>query len=126
MERYDPDIPPLPKEWLALDDDERTFLVEQYHRDARIKLPKRARAVHAVIHTVVENQLALEDQVIVRDTLSRIVSEGLTRHEAIHAIGSVLVAYFHERFNEEQPASEDHSGYYASLKDLTAEKWRGG
>ena len=125
MERYDPDVSPAPKEWLALDDDEKTLLVEQYHRDTRIKLPKRARAIHAVIHTVVENQLALKDQTIVRETLARVISEGLTRHQAIHAIGSVLIAYIHECFNEDQPASEEHAPYYAALKDLTAQKWRG-
>lgn len=53
-------------------------------------------------------------------------SESLTRHEAIHAIGLVLIGYFQDRFNEEQPASDDHAGYYAALKALTAEKWRGG
>jgi hypothetical protein len=126
MERYDPDVSPPSKDWLALANDERTFLVEQYHRDARVRLPKRARAFHAVIHTVVENQLALEDQTIVRETLARLISEGLTRHEGIHAIGSVLVGYIQDRFNEKQPFSEQHAPYYAALKDLTAQKWRAG
>lgn len=68
----------------------------------------------------------LEDQAVVRETLARIISEGLTRHEAIHAIGSVLIGYFQERLNEKQPASDDQAGYYASLKALTADMWRGG
>ena len=124
MKRYDPDVPPVSKEWLALDDDEKAFLVEQYHREARVKLPKRARGLHAVIHVVVENQVALEDQTVVIETLARLISEGLTRHEGIHAIGSVLVGYMHDLFNEKEPPSEQHARYYAALQDLTVQKWR--
>jgi hypothetical protein len=129
MDRYDPDLAPDPEEWLALDEQQRTLLVEQYHRDARIKMPRRARALHAAIHAIVENQLALEEQAIVRESLRRVMSEGLTRHEAVHAIGSVLVAYLNDRFNEgqpTQPTSDQHAQYYAALRELTAQKWRGG
>jgi hypothetical protein len=41
MDRYDPDIPPDASDWLALDEDERLILVEDYHRDARIPLQTR-------------------------------------------------------------------------------------
>ena len=54
MERYDPKVAPESKEWLALDEGERTLLVEQYHRDARIELPKHARSVHAIGSVLIE------------------------------------------------------------------------
>ena len=42
------------------------------------------------MHVIVENQLAINDPPEVRPTLKRLVEGGLTRHEAIHAIGSVV------------------------------------
>ena len=58
--------------------DERIRLVEQYHRRAGIRLPNVT--VHAIIHAVIENQIALGDEVPVRRTLQRLLSEGLDRH----------------------------------------------
>jgi len=72
MELYDPELIHNATEWLELDEGERALLVEQYHRDARIALPKIARRIHAITHTIVENQLALDDQAIVRATLNRL------------------------------------------------------
>ena len=126
MERYDPEVAPDSGEWLALEDSERLVLVEDYHRDARIRLPKRARLLHATIHTIVENQLALEDQTIVRSTLQRLMEAGLTRHKAIHAIGSVLTEHIHDLLHTKSLPAEGHAAYYAALQQLTAEKWRGG
>jgi hypothetical protein len=126
MPHYDPDVAPDASEWLALDEQERMLLVERYHRDNRIRMPRRARTLHAAIHAVVENQLALEDQAIVRDTLARLMLEGLTRHDAVHAIGSVLLGYLNDRMNEGQAASDEHAQYYAALRELTAKKWRTG
>jgi hypothetical protein len=53
---YDPDKAPDPKEWLALDEQERIRLAKNYHVARRIKLPN-ANA-HAAFHAVVENQIA--------------------------------------------------------------------
>ncbi len=126
MNRYDPEVAPDPKKWLALDEGERTLLVEQYQRDARVALAKRARSLHAVIHTVVENQLALDDQAIVRGTLERLMKDGLARHEAVHAIGSVLIEYMNHLLHEKKPSTDGHAAYYAALERLTAGEWRGG
>ncbi len=125
MERYDPEVGPDSKEWLALDESERTLLVEQYHRDARIELPKRARSLHAMIHAVVENQLALDDQTV-RGTLERLLRGGLARHQAVHAIGTVLIEYLHDLLNAKTPSPDGHAPYYAALQQLTPEKWRDG
>ncbi|BCB27870.1 hypothetical protein SKTS_27560 [Sulfurimicrobium lacus] len=100
IDRYDPEVTPDPAEWLALDEGERIQLVEAFHREARIPLPKSARALHAAIHAVVENQLAMDDQAIVRDTLQRLLEDGLTRHDALHAIGSVLAERIADAYQE--------------------------
>lgn len=127
MDRYDAEVAPAPADWLALDEGERVLLVEQYHRDARIPMPKRARHLHATIHTIVENQLALDSEAIVRSTLARLMKDGLTRHDAIHAIGSVLAEYLNDLMHAENaPPDTSHAPYYASLEQLTVEKWRKG
>ena len=66
MERYDPEMTPAAEEWLETDEGERIQLVEEYHRDARIPLPKRARRLHVSMHVIVENQLAANDEPVVR------------------------------------------------------------
>src|SRR5439155_21707934 len=88
VKRYDPQHAPDPEAWLALDEAERTELVFQYHLRARVRLPN-AR-LHATIHVVVENQVALGDEIPVRRTLERLRAEGLDRHDAVHAACSVL------------------------------------
>jgi hypothetical protein len=126
MDRYDPEVAPDSREWIALDESERLLLVEEYHRDARISMPRRARRLHATMHTIVENQLALEDQTIVRATLQRLMEAGLTRHEAIHAVGSVLAEHIYDLLHTQSLPAEGHAPYYAALQQLTIEKWRGG
>ena len=73
---------------------ERIDLVKKYHRRARIRLPRET--LHAVIHAIVENQIA-DRELPVRAAAQRLMSEGLDRHEAIHTIGSVLVGYLNDR-----------------------------
>jgi hypothetical protein len=53
-----------------------------------VRLPNAQ--LHAVIHVVVENQLALGEEVVV-ETLARLQREGLGRHDGVHAIGSFLL-----------------------------------
>jgi hypothetical protein len=93
--------------WLALDESERLSLVEAFHRDARIPLPKSARALHAAIHTIVENQLALGEQETVRETLQRLLDDGLTRHDALHAIGATLAERIYNILSEESEADAE-------------------
>ncbi|SFN09270.1 hypothetical protein SAMN05660284_00482 [Formivibrio citricus] len=121
---YDPEIAPDPEEWLALDEGSRIEQVERFHRNARIPLPKSARHMHAVIHSIVENQLAMEDQEIVRAVLQRLILEGLTRHDAVHAIGSVLTEHIYDCLHGDSHLPDWTAPYYAELQQLTAEKWR--
>lgn len=123
MNRYDPDCAPNPEQWLALDEQERIRLAEEYHRAKRIKLPD-AKA-HAVFHAVVENQIAENLESVVR-AMARLTAEGLSRHESIHAIASVLAEHINELFNAK--ADEKHSPaiYSAAVERLTARGWRGG
>src|SRR5438874_9888188 len=122
IERYDPHHAPDPEAWLALDEGERTALVLQYHRRARARLPN-AR-LHATIHVIVENQLG--DEIPVRRTLERLRAEGLDRHDAVHAVGSVLAKRIYELLKEGPPTGDPNAPYWAELESLTAEGWRHG
>jgi hypothetical protein len=112
-----------PEQWGALDEDQRIELVVEYHREARIVLPDEH--IHALMHVIIENQIALGDKTPVAGTIRRLLNEGLDRHDAIHAIASVLVNFMFERTH----GADDGRGndvYYAELKQLTADKWTRG
>jgi len=70
MERYDPLVSPTSEEWLAMDEAERIGLVTDFHRRARIHLPNAQ--VHAVFHVIIENQLAMGEEIPVDRTLKRL------------------------------------------------------
>jgi hypothetical protein len=123
MDRYDPEVAPDPEDWVALDEGERILLVEWYHRDARIDIPKAARALHASMHVVVENQLAENDEPVVR-ALARLMKERLSRHDAVHAIGSVVAEQIYDALKLKDTPASLRARYYAAVERLTAATWR--
>jgi hypothetical protein len=112
---------PEPEEWLSLAESERIRLVEDYHQRARIRLPNQKG--HAVFHVVVENQIALGDEIPVRRTLARLMEEGLDRHEAIHAIGMALSEHIYDLTHGAEPKPDPNAPYFEALDRLTAEEW---
>jgi Domain of unknown function (DUF1841) len=125
MSGYDPELAPEPNNWLDLDEGERLLLVEEYHRDARIALPKKARRLHASMHTIVEIQLALQDEPVVR-ALERLMKEGLSRHDAVHAIGSRVAEQIYDILKNKESPEVSTARYYAAIERLTAAGWRNG
>ncbi|MGE5255074.1 MAG: hypothetical protein ACM3KE_00290 [Hyphomicrobiales bacterium] len=120
MKTYDPEEAPDPAEWLALDESERVILVASFHRRAKIQRPDLQ--IHAAIHSVVENQLAEKLQTV-RETLERLRTEGLSRHDAIHAVGYVLVEYLNRLVRDKASATDVMESYFQELRALTAEGW---
>ncbi len=119
---YDPLIAPDPQQWLAMDEDERIGLVMDFHREARISLPNEN--VHAVLHVTVENQIAEGDALPVRRTVNRLMAEGLDRHDAIHAIGMVLIGHLNDLMKQGRVEGDPTLPYFVELERLTAEEWR--
>ena len=122
MQRYDPLQEPAAEEWLQMKELDRIALVEDYHRKAGIRLPKSR--LHATFHVFVENQAALGDETPVRKTLERLMKEQIDRHEAIHAVASVLTDFISTVFRGSVPKSDPNVPYYAALERLTVESWR--
>lgn len=127
---YDPFIEPDPDLWVVLSEEERIDLVMAYHRCAGIRLPREK--AHAIFHVIIENQIA-DPELPVRSTAQRLMSEGLDRHEAIHAIGSVLAGHMNELVRkiksgddnvDTKPNQDPNEAYFAELELLTADEWR--
>lgn len=123
MNKYDPEHAPDSEVWLELDEQERTMLIEDYHRSKRIKLPNLK--AHAVFHSIVENQIAEGLEPVLR-AMARLTDEGLSRHDAIHAIGSVVAGHIHDLFKSKEDAVTSQARYNAAVERLSAKNWRRG
>ena len=123
MKSYDPNLNMRAEEWLAMDESERILLVERYHRKNR-DLAENAR-LHAIVHVVVENQLSSADGKAARIALERLMSEHVTRHAAIHAIGSVVAKQMFAILKDaENKQVFDNAAYEFALENLEAWQWR--
>jgi uncharacterized protein YoaH (UPF0181 family) len=121
MHRYDPLTAPDPKQWLSLDETERIRLVRDYYRRARVAVPN-AQA-HAALHAIVENQIALGEQIPVQRTAQRLMAEGLDRHQAIDAIAATLDEHINALLRNPGSGADRNQPYYTALEQLTAEAW---
>lgn len=122
MNRYDPNSPPDPTEWLELDEQERIELIEWFHR--KVHRPAEARKAHSIVHAIVETQLAMNDPASAREALARLTGEGLDRHEAIHAIGSILAGHMFEALRDSSAKHISNEAYAQALSKVTATSWR--
>jgi hypothetical protein len=120
MKKYDPYKTLDPGGWRDLDESERIEMVRRYHRKAGIELPNEQ--VHAAMHVIVENQIAEGDRIPVRETLVRLMSEGLDRHDALHAIGTILAELMYGSLKNTAP-DDLNAAYFAGLSSLTAQGW---
>jgi hypothetical protein len=78
---------------------------------------------HSLAHMIVENQLALNTQEF-QEALRRLRIEGLSRHDAMHAIASVLLERLHHLMKQGSSARPTFDEEYAkSRRYQTAERW---
>lgn len=109
-------------QWRSLDERQRIDRAARYHREALAserQPPSLQR--HAAMHVMVENQLALHDPPAVRGALARLVSEGTSRHDALHAIGWVLTTHMSRALEARKPV--DVAAYVRELDELTVARW---
>ncbi len=123
MKEYKASIAPNPEVWLSLDEQLRIDLVVDFVNKNENNIEEAAKRIHASIHVIVENQLALKSEPTPK-TYSRLRRQGLSRHEAIHAIGAVISEDMFEvmKGNKDQ-AFEKYKGH---LEKLTAKRWKRG
>lgn len=121
IEIYDPETAPEPASWLALDEAFRIELVYEQHREE--PLEEARSEAHAAMHVTVENQIAM-GLTYVSDACTRLVAEGLSRHEAVHAIAAVLAGYMTELVRDKTPPALALARYQANCERMSAESWR--
>jgi hypothetical protein len=120
---YDPNRSPDPQEWLRLDEQSRISQAEKYHKKGGIRLPN-TRA-HATFHVIVENQIAQSEEAVVR-ALERLKTQGLNRHDSIHAIAWVLSQHLYELMTEDNDDTKEvvNARYFAAVERLNAQDWQ--
>lgn len=124
MEKYQPSRCPNAQEWLALGEFERVYLVREFHVDTNASVPEDAMDLHASIHVIVENQIAME-YMPVPATIDKLIRQGLDRHEAIHAVGAIVSENIYD-LTAGNEKSWDRNKYRRRLVKLTAKRWRKG
>jgi hypothetical protein len=121
---YDANNAPDPQEWLELDEQERIDVVIEYHRHYHLLMGESAE-LHGVAHVIIENQIALGDPAAVSATLARLMGDGLDRHDAVHAVGSVVMGIvFDMTRTKGKGASDANARYGRELAELTVASWR--
>ncbi|HEV8534007.1 MAG TPA: DUF1841 family protein, partial [Methylomirabilota bacterium] len=116
-----PEVAPDPVEWLATTEANRLAAVRRFHQSA--KHDTGSPQLHAAIHVVVETQLA-ERHPAATDAMNRLMADGLRRHEALHAIGSVVAAEIFDIVKSKRIHNPE--AYSRELQHLTAAAWRTG
>jgi hypothetical protein len=122
---YDAAHTPPSADWLARDEAERIAAVAAFHR-RRSRSPHPATPnprLHAMLHVIVENQLALGQPAEVRGAMGRLRAGGLSRHEALHAIGELVAEGLWTVLREQRDVDRD--GLAARLDRLGPGHHRG-
>lgn len=116
---YDPEVKPDPQEWLSIDETERIALCKIYHHDSGVEIP--GGDAHAVMHALIENQIAEGLESVVRAEKRLQEEDGLPRHEAIHAIGSIAATRIFGALKNGTPF--DPVEYDRAMDQLTGASW---
>ena len=118
--RYDPMRSPIRDEWTELDEGEQIASVCECHRGASITVPNLR--VHAAMHVAVENQVLIGDESPEAEALNRLTAAGIDRHDAIHAVASVLASVMFDA-SKAQGGDDLKRAYDREVSKLTAAKW---
>jgi hypothetical protein len=120
---YDATKAPDPQAWLDLDEQERIDQVIEYHRRYHLPMGQSAK-LHGIAHVIVENQVVMGDPPAAREAIARLMGEGLDRHDAVHAVGSVVMGRMSDVLRARGKDARDIANIARELATLTAESWR--
>jgi hypothetical protein len=118
---YDPNVAPDRFEWIDTDESEQMQRIMEFH-ESRGDYGESLEG-HVALHMAIETQIAT-DTPQVEATLGRLMMQGLTRHDAIHAIGSVLAESIQEALESKESGAENaNANYYEKLSRFNASDW---
>ncbi|WP_257263827.1 hypothetical protein [Endozoicomonas sp. ONNA2] len=125
MKYYNPDKPLNVREWLVLDDEQRKILVSDFHESTEEEFQDAgALTMHSFMHVVVENQIATNVD-LVSETVTKLVRQGLSRHEALHAISAIIVEDIFDMLKGTKSEFSPKK-YRRKFEKITAKRWRKG
>jgi hypothetical protein len=105
--------------WLEHDEQLRLDAIARYHQRLEADHPDMPNLlVHASVHLVIENQLAMDEPAAVRLALKRLLAGGLTRHEALHQIGIPLTQFLFSAMRGEGSVTVALEQYERALRKL--------
>ncbi len=113
---YDPNDPPPRDAWQSLSEGEQVLSVREYHRKAGAEVPNLQ--LHAIVHTIIENQAVLDENTPVPAALGHLQEKGLTRHQAIHAVADVLMDHMDALMDSTGAEAFNVDGYYDDVRAL--------
>jgi hypothetical protein len=124
MKKYEPLIQEEKGEWLKLDDEKRIELVKAYHEELEEEFEGESLSLHCAMHVIVENQVAQGEE-YVENAVARITRQGLSKHEAVHAIAAIISE---EIYNLPRGNTSKFSikKYRRKLEKITAKRVRKG
>jgi hypothetical protein len=119
---YDAAVGPEPAAWRALDERERLSRVARFHNETlpAAQMPPSMQR-HAAMHVLVESQLADARPAEAPAALRRLMDEGMSRHEALHAVGWLTTEHMRRAMDAQRPV--DEAAYAADLATLTVRSW---
>ena len=120
IDAYDVSRAPDAAEWLQLDESARIALVADAHRRTRASVGSNEEA-HASIHVVVEDRLAMAHAAVVA-AYDRFRAAGVARHNAIHALASVVTTHMVAVL--EAQAGFDQATADRDFETIDPEKWK--
>jgi hypothetical protein len=100
----------------------RDTVVKEHAKNPHPGLEREHLRAHLLIHEMVEKQLAENDPPEVGRVLHRLLANGLSRHEAVHAIGTVVAREALAMLK--QGRQLDKEVYVRELQELTVESYR--
>lgn len=98
-----------------------TEIMAEHKRSPHKDLSGAELHLHVTLHAVAETQLRSGEPAETRQTLERLMRDGLDRHLAVHAICSVVASEFMQVAAGER--AFDAGRYTAALRALEAADW---
>jgi hypothetical protein len=119
---YDAAVDVATEAWRDLSEQERLSRVARFHNETLTpaQMPPSMQR-HAAMHVIVETQLAEDQPAEARVALRRLMAEGMSRHEAVHALGWLSTEHMRRALEAQRPV--DLAAYAADLSTLTVRSW---
>jgi hypothetical protein len=118
---YDASVAPDLSKWRTMKEVVKAQAIKDYHLIAQPHPVPEGLMSHVAIHFAVEEHVANGNPSEAGEAMDRLVKEGLSRHDAIHAIGTVLFDVLKELADKAR--AFDLQAYKRGLSELTAKKW---